>query len=249
MSIEKNKPNFLRHANKGFTTILNETINAIRNHTALAIYTYLAAKPEGWEIINKDIMNHFYIGRDLCRKGMDYLKILNLLKIESERDDKGRIVSWHTILCAQITENPYSGSNITKPLRGAGSVQITELPESGETAPINKREIQIKENIINSNDIVNLYHELLPNSPKIKVIDSQLDAQLKRLQKDWPKYNSSKEMFTLDGFARFLRVLKTKLPGFLEPYPTASGKARQNNLRTFTRPTNIAKCINGEFSF
>lgn len=97
--------------------------------------------------------------------------------------------------------------------------------------------------------IVAIYHKILPDSPRIKIVDSKLSKQFIKMEKNWPKYSSSQEKFTYQAFMEFLRALKSKYPGFLKPYVTPQGNTRQNNLRTITSETNLAKLINGEFNF
>lgn len=160
MAIEKNKPNTLKHDKKPFTTILNETILLIRDPAALGFYTLLASKPEGWEIVEQFLMNHFGVGRDFCRKKMKYLKQVGVLEVLAIRGERGRITGWETVLRVQITENPSSGEEppalssdqITEnPTSGESTrllkIQDVVAPESGGSAPINKRYIQIKEDL------------------------------------------------------------------------------------------------------
>ena len=155
---------------------------------------------------------------------------------------------------------------------------FSSLPENQEPAPCPEKQdtenqdayktknLQIKDkNIISeSNDsnnnknqkqnfsaeeIVQVYHETLPQCPKIKKVDRQLANQLKKMQKDWPNNGSSKPEFTLERFKKYLQALEIHCPGFLLEYVTPTGNKRRNNLRTFTREINIAKFINGEFNF
>lgn len=94
-----------------------------------------------------------------------------------------------------------------------------------------------------------VYEETLPDSPKVRVIDDELENLIKRMIKNWPKYQPDKHKFTLESFRRFLLAIKKHYPGFLEPYHTEGGNRRQNSLRNIIRDRNIAKLINGEFNF
>ena len=60
MAIEKNTRNTLGHEKPEFTIIKNKIINNIRNPGALAIYCYLASKPENWDICKKHLQNHHF---------------------------------------------------------------------------------------------------------------------------------------------------------------------------------------------
>lgn len=142
MSIEKNTPNSLKHE-FSYTVLINETICLIKDAAALGIYTYLASKPEGWNINKQELMNHFNVGREFINSRFKYLKENGFLTISPTRDAAGKIISWETTLRRiQNTENPPSG----EPSRIRVNQNLAK-PESGKSAPINKRDIEIKENI------------------------------------------------------------------------------------------------------
>ncbi len=140
MSIIKNTPHILKHSGLSFTTLINSTLDSIKDPAALGIYVYLASKPSDWEISEANLQNRFGKGRDFIRARMAELKLLCLLKSVAIKDRKGRIVRWETILFneIQITDNTLCG------------VQVTENPPSGETRSLvdppttNKRSLQIK---------------------------------------------------------------------------------------------------------
>ncbi len=143
MSIVKNTPHILKHSGSSFTTVLNKTIEAIKDPSALGIYIYLASKPSDWEISEKNLQNRFGKGRDYIRARLSELKLLGLLKSIAIKDKKGRVIRWETILYSeiQVTENPSTGQNI----------QVTENPHSGlarhlvDPPTTNKRYKQIKD--------------------------------------------------------------------------------------------------------
>ncbi len=101
---------------------------------------------------------------------------------------------------------------------------------------------------VNVEEIKEAYHEVLPDSPKIRVIDTKLANQINKMIKNWSKYSSSGQGFTIQGFKDFLNAIKQHQPRFLLPYNTEKGKGH-NNLRTITHETNLAKLINNEFNF
>ena len=148
MSIIKNTPNFLKHAGLSFTTLINSTIDLIKDPGTLGVYVYLASKPNDWKISERNLQNRFERGRDYIRARMSELKLLGLLKSTAIRDDKGIIIRWETILYnePQITENPYSGEN------PRNNAQITDHPDYWKSRHLdnppttNKRLKQIKEN-------------------------------------------------------------------------------------------------------
>jgi|SRR5690349_5456514 len=142
MSIVKNTPNFLKLSKLPFTTLLNKTIDLIKDPGALGIYLYLSSKSDDWEISETNLKNRFGKGRDYIRDRLSELKALGLIETFAIKDKKGRIVKWETVLYNEphFPENPSSGE-----------VHITEKPASGKTRHLekppttNKRFKEIKE--------------------------------------------------------------------------------------------------------
>ena len=142
MSIEKSTPHFLKHSGLSFTTLLNKTIEAIRDPGALGIFVYLASKPTDWEISEKNLQNRFSRGRDYIRARMAELKSIGLLKSIAVKGSDGRIIHWESILYSepQLSDPPTVVSN-----------HITENPHPGKTRSLenppttNKRYKQIKD--------------------------------------------------------------------------------------------------------
>lgn len=97
-------------------------------------------------------------------------------------------------------------------------------------------------------EIVEAYHEVLPDCPRIKVLDRKLKYQLSAMCKQWPKYQKEGKKFSIESFKDYLNYLKQHYAWFVKPYTTESGKVRRNNLRVFTREINITKIVNGEFN-
>lgn len=163
MSIAK-PANYLKHnRGVGFTTIINETLLSIRHTGALGVYTYLASKPEDWQIYKNQLQDHFQCGRDHIETCLKYLRDLGLLESVSYRDEAGRITHWSTYLHYTIPQNtekpkhdenihnteiPYSSTEARKPSVYEGFSDLnhnTENPHCGNTPSTNKRNKQIKE--------------------------------------------------------------------------------------------------------
>lgn len=101
---------------------------------------------------------------------------------------------------------------------------------------------------IKNQQIIDAYHETLPDCPKIKVIDSKLDKQLNHMKQNWPRYQKEGRSFSIDSFKDYLNYIKQFFPWFIKPYVTQNGNTKRNNLRVLTREINITKIVNGEFS-
>lgn len=132
MAIEKNTMNRLKHEQSPFTTLVNETVNAITDPAALGIYCFLAGKPENWEISTKHLMNHFNKGRDFINQRLKYLREIGALVVVDIRDEKGRFISRESLL--KRTLQPTTRKTPT-----------VDNPQCGETLPTKERTKQKKE--------------------------------------------------------------------------------------------------------
>src|SRR5215475_4238925 len=101
MTISKNTPNFLKHSGFPFTTILNKTIEVIKDPATLGIYLYLSSKPSNWEISVANLQNRFGKCRDFIRDRLSELKKLGLMKSIAIKDEKHKIIRWETILYSE----------------------------------------------------------------------------------------------------------------------------------------------------
>ena len=133
-----------------------------------------------------------------------------------------------------------------------GGVSCGDLTTpSGEIPTPIPKQLPSSSNInitISDNDILDAYHEVLPECPKLKRVDSKLSAQLKRMRKDWPSYQKDGKPFSIESFRDYLHYIKTNYSWFIKPYTTEAGNVRRNNLRVLTREINITKIVNGEFN-
>jgi hypothetical protein len=146
MSIVKNTPNFLKHSDLPFTTLINKTIESIKDPATLGIYVYLSSKPNDWEISEKNLQNRFDKCRDFIRSRLSELKALGLLKSISIRDENHKIVRWETILyneaqCVEIdARKPNEHATLLESQDTGKARYLVEPPIT------NKRYKQIKDN-------------------------------------------------------------------------------------------------------
>lgn len=101
---------------------------------------------------------------------------------------------------------------------------------------------------VKTEEVINAYHETLPDSPKIKVCGNELTKQIRSMIKNWPKYQKDGNSFTIESFKDYLGYIKMHYSWLLKPYTTELGKRRCNNLTTLTREKNIVRIVNGEFN-
>jgi len=121
--------------------------------------------------------------------------------------------------------------------------QKESLNDTSKSKPRLKSQIHIQE-------VISAYHEILPDLPRIRVVDAQLEGYIKRLCNDWPKYSESGSIFTIEAFRSYLVALREhpELSWLIKPYMTKNGNKKNNSLRTLIRPLTIAKVRNGEFA-
>lgn len=127
-----------------------------------------------------------------------------------------------------IPENPTSSSN-----------NIITTSVSDETN---------SSSAVSNQEIVDAYHEYLPQLTRIKVIDRDLSNKIKFMKKNWHKYQKEGKAFTLNLFIDFLKFIKSNHKWFLTPRVTDSGTTRKNSLRNLIADKNLARFANGEFS-
>jgi hypothetical protein len=149
MSIVKNTPHYLKHSGSFFTTILNNTIEAIRDPASLGIYLYLASKPDDWEISETNLKNRFNKGGDFIRARMAELKKIGLLKSVAIKNEKGQVTRWETIL--------YNEPQTIKNELISGKNQNVENPVPGKNTMVEKPHITNKRSKQNK-DINNHTH-------------------------------------------------------------------------------------------
>ena len=122
-----------------------------------------------------------------------------------------------------IPDNKQDNKQDNKYICHLPRIEFEDNDPEQDSASINKKEIKNpisdlkksqKENkLIPIQQMIDVYHELLPECPKVKIIGSDFERQLKTLQRRWPEISSNKEKFSLEGFKRFILFIKEK--GFL----------------------------------
>lgn len=224
----------------GVSILVNETINVIKDVDVLGVYCFLASRPPTWNINPKHLMTHFNCGKNKIYRLLNELIDLNLLEKKRIMED-GRFVrfSYHLWL-----KNRVNIEEKQCPQKQDAEKQDAENRDTYKTKN-NTNKINITTTI---KSIVAIYHEMLPECPAIRVVDSRLDKQLRAMIKRWPEYQADGEAFSIDSFKNYLTVLKTHYSWIVQPYTTQEGNTRQNNLRTLTRESTISRIVNGEFT-
>lgn len=128
------------------------------------------------------------------------------------------------------------------------SVSLTEYTKHSITTKNIASSEAIYCSKIKNQDIIDVYHEELPQNPKVEVIGDTLKTQLNNMQKNWKsKYSPNNLPFSLEAFRQYLRYLKINHSWFINERTFPSGKIGRNGIRTITKPKNLEKFRNNEF--
>ena len=96
--IEKFKGKF-KEIDGGGTILFTKTIQSIRNPNDLAIYVYLASKPDEWNVNIKELMTHFIkMGRDKVYKCLNDLCLIGLMERKEKRNKSGKFLEYQYFL-------------------------------------------------------------------------------------------------------------------------------------------------------
>jgi hypothetical protein len=255
MTIEKFTGEFMKEEN-GCTITINSTIQSITDTSVLGLYCYLMTKPNTWTINVAEIKNHFKISKDKAYRLLNALIDLKLISVKVISQPNMFSKNYYTLHLRPRLENSPCPEN---------QESIAILPCPGFTDPENQdayktKNIQNKEinNNISDNpenqdtkdkvtEVIEAYHEELPDCPKIRKPDRQLKAQINAMIKNWEYYQKDGKKFTIDLFRDYLRFIKTRHSWIITPRVNENGQTKRNNLRTLTREINLSRFSLGEF--
>lgn len=108
-NIRKGTATIFHQSGKPYTSISNHVVNNIRNPDALAIWTFLQSKDNGWNVIKGFLMDHFGLGRDRYAKAMRDLKVLGLVEYATVLAGDGSLKGTRVFVNYEIPENRHLG--------------------------------------------------------------------------------------------------------------------------------------------
>lgn len=91
MSIYKNDLSEFKNNSIGFTVLQTDVMNML-DAESLGVWAYLCSKPSDWIIRKSDILTSLKIGKTTYSKVIKNLVNLNLIRIKTPRDQKGRCI-------------------------------------------------------------------------------------------------------------------------------------------------------------
>lgn len=122
-----------------FTVVINQTIeDSLLSYEALGLYTYLASKPDRWEIRPAQLAKRGGIGRYKLLRIMGELRDAGYLTYDTPRDEKGRLLGKIIVL----SESP-----------------IGEKTENGETRKSENLNFGKPDPLVNTDSLVNTEEE------------------------------------------------------------------------------------------
>lgn len=200
MSIVKKTPTSLFLEKIPYTAFGNDTLMLIKDSPALSIYVYLYMQYTGWDVCERNIMNHFGKGRDFVRKGLKYLRELGLIKKYPIKNEKGQIAKWDMRVYAspqtdtEKTPQPIDKHKETTIEDLVATDQVTEKPPCGEKTPKTRgrktRRVEINPHINNINNKLLLKKKNKQKKEKPKPTNKQFEQLLSQQAKPWQPKNS-----------------------------------------------------------
>lgn len=137
MPIQKLETSRLRKIDSGYDLIARDTVNAIQFPEALAIYVYLATRPQDWTIRKTDLMNRFGLGKDRYARAVRHLTDLGLLERSFIKDAKtGKMTGSTWILHSLAEKSPTYPKTGTSELKSSPTYPISDMPETTDPREI-----------------------------------------------------------------------------------------------------------------
>ena len=180
---------------------------------------------------------------------------LDLITTSSFNKKKYDNTLWYTLTDKGLDYYPHVRDLVLNRLADSGKTladsgkPIPELPyqSSNNTITTNVSD-ETSNSKISNQEVIDCYHEHLPELTRIKVVDRDLSNKINSMKKNWPKYQKDGKEFTINLFVDFLQFIKKHHSWFLKPRVTEGGNIRKNSLRNLIAEINLARFANGEFS-
>ena len=200
---------------KNFTIVPNGIIDNPPSAQALALYVYMASRPEGWAFYNKQLQAHFKWSRHTLKKYMDQLVEFGYLeRKEQQTNNQNRFLP-----ISYNIKNPVSKKCTTEPMY---NFSATEKNRSGKSVQHNNTITKSKKELKNNTE--------REHAPEENQNRHQLKQQKNNPPKVAPKgsldinpekYKSTADYFTLQVTSLFpdlIKGLQKSSPGNLETH-------------------------------
>jgi hypothetical protein len=229
--------------------VINENIHEALDLHSLALYMAFRyeADYEQEDSVIKRSSKFLYDKAKISRA--QFFRCLNILEDYGliQRDSSSQLNSISIYHVAQELNYFNTDCGVVSDRDGVVSDRDTDHYSLPSNINITNSDLSEKPQEVNK-EILDAYHEILPDCPKIKVLDFQFKRQLNKMRKDWPNYQKDGESFTIESFRGYLNLIKTHYSWLIKPYTNANGNVRRNSLRNLTKEINLSKVVNGEFN-
>lgn len=246
-NINKGTPTLFHQTGKPYTAISNAVVDSINNPDALAIWTFLQTKSNGWNVIGSYLMDKFGIGRKRYADAMKHLTGMGLVEYKTTRNDQGQVTGKRIVVNYEPSTEVSGNRHVGKPtIRSNNNTVNKQLPIK-DVLPINKSS-PINENTpippkggeevasIPLSQILSAYHEALPNLPRVAVFT---DKRKKQISARWKEDRSRQNLDWWIGYFHHVSGV-----------PFLNGQNERGwrpDLEWLTNQNNMAKVIEGKY--
>lgn len=239
-NIQKYNSRLIKDVN--FTIVLNKVVQHIHDLEVLALYVYLSSLPPEWIINKAHLRKHFKIGERKIDKLFRGLRELGLLVMEEYRE-KGKFIGVNYRLQLDFNRTAETAPAETAPAEMSVYIKEISKKEISKNTTSESADSPIINNIVNQ--VLDAYHETLPEMPKVKHVTTELSRAIKKMEAEWPIIRS--KVLTKEVASSYFQGLKELTPFLLQPYKTKEGNIRRNRLINLIRLDTIKKFYNGDY--
>lgn len=180
----------------------------------------------------------------------------NAINIANKLKKKGYILRtkinekdylWNTAkkrVLVSSSDTPLVSHNDTPLVSSSDTQNTSKLKTNNEIKDISE---SVDSPIVNDivNQVLDAYHETLPNMPKVMHVTTELRRAIKKMEAEWPSLRN--KVLTKEVASSYFEGLKELTPFLLQPYKTKDGNIRRNRLINLIRLDTIKKFYNGDY--
>lgn len=180
----------------------------------------------------------------------------NAINIANKLKKKGYILRtkinekdylWNTAkkrVLVSSSDTPLVSHNDTTLVSSSDTQNTSKLKTNNEIKDISE---SVDSPIVNDivNQVLDAYHETLPNMPKVRHVTTELRRAIKKMEAEWPSLRN--KVLTKEVASSYFEGLKELTPFLLQPYKTKDGNIRRNRLINLVRLDTIKKFYNGDY--
>lgn len=246
-NINKGNPTLFHKTGKPYTAVSNAVVESINNTDALAIWTFLQTKSNGWNVIGSYLMDKFGIGRKRYADAMKYLADMGLIEYVTSRNDLGQVVGKRIVVNYEPSTEVAGNRHVGKPTVRSNNSSVNKQLPIKDSLPIN-RSLPINESTplpqkgdkaaeaIPATAIHDLYNKICTRLPTSRGLSPKRRDQIKA------RWKEDAERQNLDWWKSFFEYVNES--DFLA---NGLGSWKGANLEWITNANNMVKIIEGQY--